>query len=534
MRTYLIVWACTLAIAAAACDRPAGFERPRQVLGPIPLEDRIAYVDAARDVVIVVEADAEAPLIHHYAIGRGAVYARPAPDGKHLAVITRGEEAIYAGQIDEEPTLWYLDATDPDAQPVAYPIGSPFDRLAIATSPGPSGHPVAVAYFGGEVRADDGVFRNPNEIAIIDLGLAPGEDNPTPKTVRSFGATPDGVILSPPMRVAGSDAPPRTFAFVLAEGQLAVIDTEHPTRRDISIRLDGVGERVLPREIVFEPDAGLAYLRSDGARDVLEIELVSRAIRAGDAQGNDFLPVLAELGAGGGPADIEVFEDGGGRRLILAATPSTRELALIDAATGGFTTVSTPDPISRITLFPQGEGAVPRVALLSSTGPARPRVHLLSLDELADELAPVRIETIELGQPVLDVVPVPGRELGMLVHDDARTILGLLDVTVGTVAPLQGVGRLDAYAFSSGGSHLVGLTSGASRVGLVDLDTLHPTDIRLDDPPRRVFAMQSGALLIEHADPFGLVTIVPSAQSRRDEAIVLHGFLLADVLGSSF
>ena len=49
------------------------------------------------------------------------------------------------------------------------------------------------------------------------------------------------------------------------------------------------------------------------------------------------------------------------------------------------------------------------------------------------------------------IEPVPARELAMLVHDDQRTVLGLLDVTYGSVSPLQGVGRLDDYAFTPRG-----------------------------------------------------------------------------------
>ena len=47
-----------------------------------------------------------------------------------------------------------------------------------------------------------------------------------------------------------------------------------------------------------------------------------------------------------------------------------------------------------------------------------------------------------------DVVPVPGRDLAMLVHDDARTVLGLLDMATESTSPLLGVGKLDSYDFS--------------------------------------------------------------------------------------
>ena len=67
-------------------------------------------------------------------------------------------------------------------------------------------------------------------------------------------------------------------------------------------------------------------------------------------------------------------------------------------------------------------------------------------------------------------------------------------------------------------------------LGLLDLDNLHPSDLRLDDAPAQVFALPGGALFVDHADPLGRATIVPGPTASRDDAIVLSGFLLADLL----
>jgi hypothetical protein len=125
---------------------------------------------------------------------------------------------------------------------------------------------------------------------------------------------------------------------------------------------------------------------------------------------------------------------------------------------------------------------------------------------------------------------VPGRELALLVHDDQRTVLGLLDVAYGSVSPLQGVARLDSYAFTSSGDYLVAATDDLPRLGLLELDNLHPSDLRLDDEPRRVFALPSGAIFVDHGDPLGRATIIPGPTATRDDAVVLSGFLLAGLL----
>ena len=140
--------------------------------------------------------------------------------------------------------------------------------------------------------------------------------------------------------------------------------------------------------------------------------------------------------------------------------------------------------------------------------------------------------TIQLDQPVEDVVPVPSRDLALIVHDDDRTVLGLLDMTTQSTSPLLGVGKLDSYDFSPDGSHLIGATDLVPRIGFVALDNLHPTDFRLDDPPAHVLSTANAKIFVDHGDDRGHATIIPSADATRDQAIVLDGFLLTDVLDS--
>ena len=129
-----------------------------------------------------------------------------------------------------------------------------------------------------------------------------------------------------------------------------------------------------------------------------------------------------------------------------------------------------------------------------------------------------------------DVVPVPGRDLAMLVHDDARTVLGLLDMDTESTSPLLGVGKLDSYDFSPNGAYLIGATPSVSRVGFVALDNLHPTDFRLDDPPARVLSSANSKIFVDHGDPLGHATVIPSPTAVREDAIVLEGFLTHDLL----
>jgi hypothetical protein len=97
---------------------------------------------------------------------------------------------------------------------------------------------------------------------------------------------------------------------------------------------------------------------------------------------------------------------------------------------------------------------------------------------------------------------------------------------------MLGLGKLDSYDFSPDGSHLIGATPSISRVGFVALDNLHPTDFRLDDPPVRVLSTQNGKIFVDHGDPLGHATIIPSTSAARGDAVVLSGFLTINLLDS--
>jgi hypothetical protein len=523
------VTAIVLGIVMPACwsdDRPIAWSRPRAVLGPIPLKSHVAYVDSALDRVVLIDVTADAPVISHTAIGRRALTAVPSANRHQLYVITRGEQAIHPGEIDQPPELWVVDAQHPEVAAVGYAIGSPFDRVAVS----PDGT-LAIAYFSAGGTDPDGFFRNPNELAVIDLASPPSASNPVLDTIRSFGSVPDGILLSPPMVLANSfDPTPRTFAFILSPNNLTVLDATHPDRHEVSIRLDLGGPPVVPRQVVFAPNTASAYVRSDHARDVLQVVLQAQAPDPTNLHDNDFRAMVAELGAGGGPTDIAVYDDASGRRQLLAATPSTGEIVVIDADTAQFRSIPVADPIDRILVFPQGTDAPPHEALFASVGAGLPRLYTLALDHLDDPLTQPALVPIALDQPVRDVVAVPGRDLAMIVHDNARTVLGVVDLATGTTAPLLGVGKLDAYDFSPTGSHLIGATTGVARIGFVALDNLHPTDFRLDDPPAHVLATANDKIFVDHADPLGHATIIPSPAATRGDAIVLSGFLTADLL----
>ena len=121
MRTLLSL--SLLAAVACTADRPPAIDRERVLIGPVPLKRQLAWIDSALDRVVAIDAsDDGTPAVHSWKIGRRPVFAAPTPAGDRVLVVTRGEEALARGQIDEDPILWSVDVTDPKSKPIAYPV----------------------------------------------------------------------------------------------------------------------------------------------------------------------------------------------------------------------------------------------------------------------------------------------------------------------------------------------------------------------------------------------------------------------------
>ena len=79
---------CVLSVTACwSDDRPAAWDRPRTILGPIALKTHIAYIDSALDRVVLVDVSGDRPVVGHTAIGRRAMYAVASEDRHRLFVI---------------------------------------------------------------------------------------------------------------------------------------------------------------------------------------------------------------------------------------------------------------------------------------------------------------------------------------------------------------------------------------------------------------------------------------------------------------
>lgn len=511
------------ALLAAGCGGRAHlWDSALSVSGPYKVSNQVMWVDATQGRVFALD-----PATLHVgtlAIPRNATFAAPSPGGDQLMVLTGGKEAIYKEQQAEAPTLTVVGPGPILRRTYALPAA--FDRLAVSDD-----DKLAVAYHGSSKSATD-VFRNPNEVALFDLTRDGGAQNPTLRTIRSFGSAPLGVAFSPAMAIPAPGGTKHTLAVVLADGYLTFLDMGHMDRREITVPLAKPDSAVVvqPQEVLFSAATGTVFVRASGSADVYALGLTAKQ-PAGSGD-NDYLPVINQPSAGKMVQDMVLFSDGG-KDMILTANAS-QDLALIDAATSQFSVIQVGEPVDTILAVPDRS---PTLALVYSRLNPTSRIHFLELKDLAKNLE-ANLTSRSLAKPVHQLVATPDGEQAMVVHNSSRTVISILDV-VGehhTVSPIQGQVALTSFDFADvdGGAqqrqtHLVGVSPGLRRLGILDLSNLLATSIRLDLDPKRVIAV-GDRIVVDHGESLGLVTVVPGPLAEREQCEVLWGFMLDGIL----
>ncbi len=512
--------------------RPALLEQSLEVSGPIVVGRYLAYLDRTRERAVLLRPYERE--VRHVDLGRRPSFMIPTPDQTRLVVLCKGWVATAAGEEDEVPTLHLVDLSTGES--TVYDLGSPFDEVAISDD-----NRYAVAFFSANAApGETEVFRNPNSVAILDIETGELVE----KNVRSFGDVPRGVVFSPstmaPIEPDGSLGPQRTLAVVFAEGYLTLIDVNQPERREITVRLSlpGMSARVTPLELVFAPAAGTAYLRASGSNDVYVLTLTSRA--APDPRENDFVVSVNTLAAGTFPSDVALFSDDGQQK-VLVANQTSSDLTVIDALTARFVTIPVGDPVDRILVYPPDD---PEVAVVFSQASHRRTIHFLDLENIEASLGR-NLTTLEGAQPVVGMELIPNRAQALVIHDDARSVLSVLDLEERTLSPFTGHEPLAGYALTRDGEILAGFSRDKERLGVVDLSHLTSRMVVLSHRPSRVLTLEMGdghpadpelrSVVIDHDEPYGLLTVLPDPLvDDAEESFTLRGFLLEGLLDERF
>lgn len=491
-----------LGLLALACGgRDDRTEIAPSLLEPVALEHQLAFVDRAGGRALLVDVAAASPDPVVAELPPGAVRALRRPTQDELLVLCQGTPDSGG---DAPAALAVIGAS---GETTSYVLGSRFDNLAVSED-----GRYAVAYFSEEAGPQQDFLFNPNEIAIIDLGAPPAARNPSARTLESAGQTLRQVVFSPEMMIAGEA---RRLAVARFDSMLAIMDLGHLDRPAVTV---SPNINPLFEEALFAPEQAKIYVRGRASNDVYVLQF----LESDGTRINDFTVSLNQLGAGRPPADMAVIGAADSERLLVAAGNAL----VIDADSNRVTELPLGASADSVLLF-EGEAPLDPEVEQRALLYARQGSELTFLDlDRVEERTTRNLERISLNQTFRELVRID-EHLVLLLYSGSG--LGLLDLEERTVAPISASITLDGAVADPALDRLWVAPPNQPRLGFLDLNTFHPSDLRLNAPIQKLFSfshLDAPRIAITHPSSLGHVTLLDARDPRAfSRAVSLYGFV---------
>ncbi len=517
-------------LALQGCDRSDVYEASLALQGPFVAGEAAAFIEAHRQEVLWLDLAPRAGVAREVRrLPLECAVGAPQPVGE---AATPGGVGL-VGLCPDEQRMVFVPTDGTAAR--AYDLGARFSALSTSAD-----GQLAVAYVDDSALDDpDAVVVNNNVLAIVDVTAAAGPNNPSPRTISTLGGLAVGVDISPPIAAGGAA---RRVGFVRTPAHISVIDLSPEPAETVSAPLVLPGTELLsyPDRIRFYPEETpgapteqvYAMFFAPGS-DLVYI------LTVGAGAAGLLRPTIAQYGTGTGPSDIVAYElpdpQGDAALLkVLIVNAGSKNLTVVDLATGGQTTVDLTYPVHRahILTLPNDAGVPTPHALITAQHVWANTFFVVDLGEV--EVRPgkaVRVKS--LADTYLEVAPVPGTDRFVAIQPAGG--LTVLELASDTLETLTVAGSVDAYRFQPEAPLMLFTTSTAAGhfLARVDLAT-RPTRVstlRLDYPIDTFEVTAAGRALVTHGWPGGLVTLIDVDNFAREHAEVLTGFALDGLLG---
>ncbi len=509
-------------------DRPDSWDTPPDVRYDIGLEGSFALVDESLHAVHLVSVDDELGLPQaRRATGKNVVNAMSSPNGDRLFVLTEGDQPRRKST-DERPALWMYDGSGAGTLLAKYTLSDPLNGLAMD----PDGRYVVV-YSAGSSSA---FVTNRNELVVIDTTLPASDTNPLPRTIRSFGGTPQRLTFTSPLNLPAGE---RRMLLVETDQDLSILDLDHLDRKEVTVRLSN-DYKIVPAGVTYTD--GLPS-RNDDARVAVRttnensVFLLTFVPQLSDTAENDFGLTVNIIGLTTTPSDFAFVNTDGGLRLAMLE-PGQRMATLADPDTTTITQVEMPAAYGRISLVTHEVADAPAsgsdVAMLWGGASSAAGVAFWSLGKSVGQ-AYRSIEVLpDVAASVGEVVsvPAPNQSLKILVPSSFGSQGGqfhVLDLAHRTASPLQTKASSLSLTVSADGQRAWFFQRGARDVAVIDLVTMHPQNLVLDYPIANIYDVArtgSGrAMVALHRDGNMGATVI-DAFSPDEASAQLHVGLL--------
>lgn len=506
-----------LGLGLVACAPEDPYEDALDVRPPVATRDAIAYVDDGyHELLYVLPGDEEVSLVRR-SVGDDrsrVLWTRSTLERDGVLVMT-GPASDKEEDVQEQ---LHLLPSDGDGEGQAFDVLAPFTSVDLS----PDGRR-AVLHFGGQVGT--GALQNANQVAIVDLQGGSVRN----LTLNGFGGSLQSVDFPVPV---GADGPtavdvggrPLELVAFLAEGEVVLVDAGNEDIDQVAVRF-GDAVTFSPVESLLRPGNELfgrpaLFLRSDFGSDVAMLTLVDKADETTGEPG--FSAQVSLIPVGNGAADMSSYD---GEEAPYLVTVDGSAMVFTDIRTQQSFSVGTGGQAQRIFMRDAtvGSGTIRQAVAWAPGGRA---LYTLDLDAIEETIGrtprPLNIETgIE--------------DLVVLDNDRVLVSSGLnlyvVDLPLEQVTPLSSMQAYDARSSALDGDRLLLGTPGQTWVSTVDLITLNPESMVLDDPIQSFHYLPgAGKVVLVHSDVVGHLTVADAAAPARSTSYVAWGYLLDGIL----
>lgn len=491
------------------------FSAPFAVFGPVTTNDGLVYVDQGHDEALFVLPVGDDLKIRRAPLGDDrskAAWARATRDGASVLALTIPESAKEE-DVDEQLVRF---AASGEGEPVVYDVRAPFTSVALSPD-----HRRAVLFFGAEGGTEP--LHNANQVALVDLG-GTGVQN---VTLNGFGGALRGVEF-PGQIVEGQPAPividgeQHDVVAFLAPSEIVLMDMDDPALDQVAVPL-GADIGFAPKTTLLRPgnplfaDPALFVLPAAGPE-------VAMLTLLGEADGSGFTAQISLIPVGQSASDF-VYYDSMTVPYLITVDAAAGQLVFTDVRTQGGFAVELGGAGQRVFLRDATDGgATFRQAVVWAPGGST--LATLDLDGIEDSLGrkPKHLK-IETG-------------VDSLVRlDNDRVLIGsgtrlyVVDFPLEQVTPLSSQTPYDPAASALVGDRLLLGTFGQEWVSTVDLVSLSPESMLLDDTIAGFHYLPGpDRIVVTHSEASGHLTIVDPADPSRATSRVHWGYLLQGVL----
>lgn len=491
---------------------PDPYPAPLQFLPPVATQGALVWTDVARDELVFVRPDGDALAIDRAVAGdeRTAIaWTAATRDGAGVLALTVPASAKEE-DVDEQ---LHRFAGDGDGEPVVYDVRAPFTSVALSPD-----HRRAVLWFGAAGSSEQ--LHNANQIALVDLG----GDAVVNVTLNGFGGALRAVQF-PGQTREGEPAPvtiggvAHDIAAFLAAGEVVLMDMDDKDLDQVAVPL-GADLGFEPTRTLLRPgddlyaDPALFVLSAQGG----EVGMLTLLPEPGDA---GFTAQISLVSVGEAATDV-VLHASASVPYLVTVDPVAAALVFTDIRTQGGFDVPLDTPAQRVYLRDGDDGR--QAVVWAPNGAAIATLDLAGIDDALGR----KPDLLKIESGIVDLVALDNDRA--LVG--AGTTLYVVDFPSAQVTPLSAQSPYDPVRGSAlVGDRLLLGTNGQPWVSTVDLRTLSPESMLLDDPISEFHYLPGPKrIVVTHADPTGMLTVVDPDKPSRGTSHVHWGFLLQAAL----